>query len=61
MMAWDVSLHAAVAVHERVYPWQAMVGRRRGDGLGLAEIRVNLREALKEAGHGTGTDCDVAP
>src|SRR5260370_32809089 len=37
-----------------------MVGRsRRDDGLGLADISVNLLEALQEAGQGAGTDGDV--
>jgi hypothetical protein len=52
--------HAAVAIHEWMYPQQAMVGRGRGDdGLCLACVTVNLREAFQEAGHGARTDGDV--
>ena len=60
-MACDISpRHAAIAVHERMYPKQAVVGGSRGDdGLGLADISVNLREAFEEAGHGAPTDGDM--
>src|ERR1039458_6349540 len=52
--------HAAVAIHEWMYPPQVMVGRGRGDdGLCLACVTVNLREAFQEAGHGARTDGDV--
>ena len=41
---------AAVAVEERVNPQQAVMRRRRrNDGLGLAELAVDLFEAFQEA------------
>ncbi len=51
---------AAVAVEEGVNPRQAVVrGRRRDDGLGLAEFAVDLFEALEEARHSGRADGNV--
>ncbi len=51
---------AAVAVEERVNPGEAvMCRRRRKDRLGLAELAVDLFEALQKARHGGRADGDV--
>ena len=51
---------AAVAVKKRVNPQQAMMrGSGRNDGVGLAELAVDLFEAFQEARQRRGADRDV--
>ena len=53
--------NAAIAVNKRMNPHQAMM--RRGstqDRIRLAEVVVNLLEALQKTRHGAGTDSDMS-